>query len=836
MRSKKETFNKNWPHVGNVYFTSGIEHHTEKYPTSIVVVRRGYNFTLRVDPSKDEKMDNLINSKKLFKVTGGSPEIKLVQLSNQKAEFEVPISSGVGSVMLKIGEQELPVMVIFNPYHPQDIVYMSNQKLLEEYIENEYGFVFLGDGSSPDSLLWEYGQFSEETILPVVFYLLDIAKEQIDYLDLSDPRQVSRVITWLINTYMLTGNWSDQNPDGTPEVTFGSRTYPKISCKVNENEEDDKWRYYSSSCDYTQNELLKGKTLMPFCRPIRDNICEFKSKKYVSIKLDGDGVPLVKCSDSDCSDYKLNDYKDKYKNWDLSDYDATATCTEDPEEIFPDGKSVSYCRKATDLNYTGSPELFRIFKYNIDSGNDRGLKVQYAQCWIFGGVLNTMCRALGIPARQVSNFGSSHPSCDIVQNCEDGQGTFTQYTFKVFDKSSKSYDNAEGNYIWNFHSWNDVWMRRPDLMETPYEGEGWQAIDATPQELSFGRRQMGPAPLKAIKAMDFLTPKDTSFVIGEVNYKVVYFQKDNTKFQDGSNVTGDYDIWKEDIADVLAGRKNNYIAKIDAKDGDSRPVSTQILLPAEMYSTETKTEDVILEISNEYSPKTANALSQFLAVSQEGLFLNISDKNVGQPVSLDIMSYSFQEGTVDVEITITPVLYTNKAISGIQPVRTKQSIQLVANKYTTSVITLSDLLFDIKVSQYFSVNIAATFPNKQLYTAKRSLHLDLPPINIVVEKCCNIPLNKPTKVVVSFTNPFKDQALTNVKLSINVAKLKLRRISGDDTYRVIKANQTIQLVFQAVVTKVHPYNNKTVINAILSCDQFGKNHSNGSQVVVLSKN
>jgi transglutaminase 1 len=38
--------------------------------------------------------------------------------------------------------------------------------------------------------------------------------------------------------------------------------------------------------------------------------------------------------------------------------------------------------------------------------------------------------------------------------------------------------------VWNFHVWNDVWMARPDL---PKGYDGWQVIDATPQESSDGR-------------------------------------------------------------------------------------------------------------------------------------------------------------------------------------------------------------------------------------------------------------------------------------------------------------------------------------------------------------
>ena len=47
----------------------------------------------------------------------------------------------------------------------------------------------------------------------------------------------------------------------------------------------------------------------------------------------------------------------------------------------------------------------------------------------------------------------------------------------------------------NYHVWVEAWMARPDL-----EGNfgGWQALDATPQELSPYSRTMvvGPAPVQ----------------------------------------------------------------------------------------------------------------------------------------------------------------------------------------------------------------------------------------------------------------------------------------------------------------------------------------------------
>ena len=83
-----------------------------------------------------------------------------------------------------------------------------------------------------------------------------------------------------------------------------------------------------------------------------------------------------------------------------------------------------------------------------------------------------VCRALGIPARSVTNFSSAH----------DTQGSLTIDTFVGDD--GKVLEEMNSDSIWNFHVWNEVWMQRPDL--EPGDYGGWQAIDATPQEESDG--------------------------------------------------------------------------------------------------------------------------------------------------------------------------------------------------------------------------------------------------------------------------------------------------------------------------------------------------------------
>ncbi|KAF2983916.1 hypothetical protein EK904_005275, partial [Melospiza melodia maxima] len=74
--------------------------------------------------------------------------------------------------------------------------------------------------------------------------------------------------------------------------------------------------------------------------------------------------------------------------------------------------------------------------------------------------------------------------------------------------------------VWNFHVWNDAWMKRTDI---PDGFSGWQAIDSTPQEQSQGRFQCGPCPVKAVREGDVYLPYDAKFVYAEVNADRVYW-------------------------------------------------------------------------------------------------------------------------------------------------------------------------------------------------------------------------------------------------------------------------------------------------------------------------
>ncbi|XP_044206323.1 protein-glutamine gamma-glutamyltransferase 2-like [Thunnus albacares] len=132
--------------------------------------------------------------------------------------------------------------------------------------------------------------------------------------------------------------------------------------------------------------------------------------------------------------------------------------------------------------------------------------VRYGQCWVFAAVACTVSRALGIPCRVVTNFGSAHDfnANLVIENLYDEDGERI----------------PGGDSIWNFHVWVDSWMTRPDLGE---EFDGWQTSDPTPQEKSEGVFCCGPASLRAIKEGELTKKYDAPFIFAEVNADVVDF-------------------------------------------------------------------------------------------------------------------------------------------------------------------------------------------------------------------------------------------------------------------------------------------------------------------------
>uniref|UniRef100_A0A8C0GHV4 Protein-glutamine gamma-glutamyltransferase K n=1 Tax=Chelonoidis abingdonii TaxID=106734 RepID=A0A8C0GHV4_CHEAB len=123
-----------------------------------------------------------------------------------------------------------------------------------------------------------------------------------------------------------------------------------------------------------------------------------------------------------------------------------------------------YSRGTNPSAWVGSVDILRQY-------HRTGYPVLYGQCWVFAGVVTSVLRCFGIATRTVTNYNSAHDT--------DVSLTMDIY----FDENMKPLERLNADSVWNFHVWNDCWMTRPDL---PSGYDGWQVVDATPQETSSG--------------------------------------------------------------------------------------------------------------------------------------------------------------------------------------------------------------------------------------------------------------------------------------------------------------------------------------------------------------
>ncbi|XP_075701349.1 protein-glutamine gamma-glutamyltransferase E-like [Rhinoderma darwinii] len=267
--------------------------------------------------------------------------------------------------------------------------------------------------------------------------------------------------------------------------------------------------------------------------------------------------------------------------------------------------------------------------------------VKYGQCWVYGGVLCTVLRCLGIPTRVITNFNSAQ---DKNRNL---------YIDIYYDNRGASNESMQ-DLMWNFHVWNEAWFKRKDI-DPVYNG--WQVMDSTPLETSDGIYCCGPAPLVAIKEGDVDLKYDVAFMFASVNADLsqwIYYNDGTQKrISNDTKYTGKYVSTKAVGSDDRVDVTNSY--KYPEGSSEERQVfqkAVNKLLDSPFVELEKKL--LYFRKRDEEKPRMDTTLA--------GMFNLLQVPSLGQDVNLilSLKNLTANNIRVIVNMTSSSILYTGR--------------------------------------------------------------------------------------------------------------------------------------------------------------------------------
>ncbi|XP_076983742.1 protein-glutamine gamma-glutamyltransferase 5 isoform X2 [Tamandua tetradactyla] len=234
---------------------NNLRHHTEEMSSNRLLVRRGQPFNITLyfrNRAFQPGLDNIIfvvemgplpdlakETRAVFSLAsrGGSrswiASLELNGATSLEVSLCAPPWAAVGRYLLKVhinsfqgsirAYQLGEFILLFNPWCPEDTVYLDGEPQRQEYVMNDYGFIYQGNKNWIQPCPWNYGQF-EENIIDICLTLLDKSLNfQIDAATdcalRGSPVYISRVVCAMINSNddngVLNGNWSEHYLDGT---------------------------------------------------------------------------------------------------------------------------------------------------------------------------------------------------------------------------------------------------------------------------------------------------------------------------------------------------------------------------------------------------------------------------------------------------------------------------------------------------------------------------------------------------------------------------------------------------------------------------------------------
>ncbi|XP_069113215.1 protein-glutamine gamma-glutamyltransferase E-like isoform X2 [Argopecten irradians] len=396
--------------------------------------------------------------------------------------------------------------------------------------------------------------------------------------------------------------------------------------------------------------------------------------------------------------------------------------------------------------WVGSPRILKMYN------EQNGLPVKYGQPWVFSGVYTTVCRALGLPCRSVTNFVSAH---DPDRNLSIDKG----YTIDPFNGVEKVVDT---HALWDFHVWNEVWMKRPDLPEKPDKLSGWQVLDPTPQEPSGHIYVCGPTPVTAVRKGLCDIAFDTAFVFSEVNAGRTIWQRragvNWVKIKENSNISG---------------------KKISTKYPDGRPYTGEDTEAnrydlTEFYKYPEDSEESEIVMRNALRSMKVQRQSETAEVAKQDIVLDIVSERsemVGSDVYFTIkvtnISREYEELTIgNLVITVTTHVYTGGDVTPLKKV-VYSSLHLKYRQVLSYQLRVSPADYDLGLKPLLIFEVEATANVKETGNiAVAALDYSLTPPTVVIQTQSHCKVDEPTDVHLILRNPFHDTWLTFCVVSI----------------------------------------------------------------------
>ncbi|XP_016886908.1 coagulation factor XIII A chain [Cynoglossus semilaevis] len=243
-------------HVDMNWKTNAQVHHTYMYNTNLLVVRRGTEFLVTVTFNQPLTQQDTFKLEFLIGSDPAAHKCSRVSVEFGPNAHQSTANCWLGNIIesqgnsVTLGITPTPTAIVgkfrtyvairdqngwqitkrnsstdlyllFNPWSPEDSVFLNNDSARFEYVLNDTGVIYQGTVDAVSQRYWSYGQF-EQGVLDACIYILDAC-----HMPISERGNVVKVIrqgSSIINAQddngVLVGNWSDNYTGGTAPTSW----------------------------------------------------------------------------------------------------------------------------------------------------------------------------------------------------------------------------------------------------------------------------------------------------------------------------------------------------------------------------------------------------------------------------------------------------------------------------------------------------------------------------------------------------------------------------------------------------------------------------------------